>query len=96
MLVTVRFVDESTGFLAPASVEDFRADLEIGYATAAAMFITYGIGGVLGNLVVAAMQEKTMSYLVAIDKATGKNDEFEAAIADYQEIYASKTQTATV
>ncbi len=54
VLLLVRFVDESTGFLAPASVEDFRADLEIGYATAAAMFVTYGIGGVVGNLAVAA------------------------------------------
>lgn len=35
-------------------MEDFRADLDIGYSTAAAMFVTYGIGGVLGNLVVAA------------------------------------------
>ena len=54
VLLAVRFVDESTGFLAPASVEDFRADLAIDYSTAAAMFVTYGIGGVLGNLVVAA------------------------------------------
>lgn len=54
MLLLVRFLDESTGFLAPASVEDFRDDLGIGYGTAAAMFATYGLGGVLGNLVVAA------------------------------------------
>jgi MFS family permease len=54
VLLLVRFVDESTGFLAPASVEDFRADLGINYATAAAMFVTYGVGGVVGNLAVAA------------------------------------------
>ncbi len=54
VLLAVRFVDEATGFLAPASVEDFRTDLDIGYSTAAAMFVSYGIGGVLGNLVVAA------------------------------------------
>jgi F-type H+/Na+-transporting ATPase subunit alpha len=33
---------------------------------------------------------------VELDKATGKSEEFEAAIAEYQEIYASKTQTAAV
>jgi predicted MFS family arabinose efflux permease len=54
VLLVVRFVDESTGFLAPASVEDFRDDLGIGYATAAALFVSYGIGGVVGNLAVAA------------------------------------------
>ena len=31
-----------------------------------------------------------------IDKATNRNDEIEAAIAEYQELYASKTQTVTV
>ena len=36
------------------SVEDFRADLGVGYTTAAAMFVSYGVGGVVGNLVVAA------------------------------------------
>lgn len=54
VLLAIRLVDESTGFLAPASVEDFRADLSIGYAGAAAMFVAYGVGGVMGNLVVAA------------------------------------------
>lgn len=54
MLLAVRFVDESTGFLAPASVEDFRSDLAIGYGLASAMFVAYGVGGVVGNLAVAA------------------------------------------
>ena len=83
MLLLVRFVDESTGFLAPASVEDFRADLDIGYATAAAMFVTYGVGGVVGNLVVAATDGRsrkgvtvggaltTAASLLIIGAATG-------------------------
>jgi predicted MFS family arabinose efflux permease len=54
VLLAVRLVDESTGFLAPASVEDFRADLNVGYAGAAAMFVAYGVGGVIGNLAVVA------------------------------------------
>lgn len=54
VLLLVRFVDESTGFLAPASVEDFRADLGMSYSSAAAMFVSYGIGGIVGNLAVAA------------------------------------------
>lgn len=59
MLLAVRLVDESTGFLAPASVESFRADLGIGYGTAAAMFASYGVGGVIGNLVVAASDRRS-------------------------------------
>ena len=41
-LLIVRLVDETTGFLAPASVERFRTDLGIGYGIAAAMFVAYG------------------------------------------------------
>lgn len=37
------------GFLAPASVENFRADPSVGYAGAAAMFVAYGVGGAIGN-----------------------------------------------
>ena len=33
---------------------------------------------------------------VELDKATGRSDEFEAVIAEYQELYARKNQTATV
>ncbi|MGH9134496.1 MAG: MFS transporter [Ilumatobacteraceae bacterium] len=49
----MRLVDETTGFLAPASVERFRADLGIGYGIAAAMFVAYGLGGLLGVAAVA-------------------------------------------
>jgi MFS family permease len=59
VLLAVRFIDESTGFLAPASVENFRADLGMGYTAAGAMFVTYGIGGVIGNLAVAASDGKS-------------------------------------
>lgn len=53
VLLVVRLVDETTGFLAPASVERFRHDLGIGYGIAAAMFIAYGLGGLLGVAAVA-------------------------------------------
>ena len=42
-LLIVRLVDETTGFLAPASVEQFRTDLGIGYGIAGAMFVAYGL-----------------------------------------------------
>ncbi|HEX4981128.1 MAG TPA: hypothetical protein VFV63_05495 [Ilumatobacteraceae bacterium] len=53
LLLIVRLVDETTGFLAPASVERFRSDLGIGYGIAAAMFVAYGIGGLFGVVAVA-------------------------------------------
>jgi MFS family permease len=52
-LLVVRLVDETTGFLAPASVERFRSDLGIGYGIAAAMFVAYGLGGLFGVVAVA-------------------------------------------
>ena len=54
MLALVRLVDESTGFLAPASVERFRADLGVSYGLAGAMLFAYGVGGVAGGFAVAA------------------------------------------
>jgi MFS family permease len=59
VLLAVRFIDESTGFLAPASVENFRADLGMGYTAAGAMFVSYGIGGMVGNLAVVASDGKS-------------------------------------
>jgi MFS family permease len=58
-LLIVRLVDETTGFLAPASVEQFRSDLGIGYSTAAAMFVAYGCGGLFGVLAVARSDGKS-------------------------------------
>jgi MFS family permease len=70
VLLAVRFVDESTGFLAPASVEDFRADLGIGYGTAAAMFVSYGVGGVVGNIAVAATDGRSRKPVTVGGAAT--------------------------
>jgi MFS family permease len=58
-LLIVRLVDETTGFLAPASVEQFRSDLGIGYGIAAAMFVAYGCGGLFGVLAVARTDGKS-------------------------------------
>jgi MFS family permease len=58
-LLIVRLVDETTGFLAPASVEQFRADLGIGYGVAAAMFVAYGCGGLFGVVAVARSDGKS-------------------------------------
>jgi MFS family permease len=58
-LLIVRLVDETTGFLAPASVERFRTDLGIGYGIAAAMFVAYGLGGLFGVVAVARSDGKS-------------------------------------
>ena len=58
-LLIVRLVDETTGFLAPASVERFRSDLGIGYGIAAAMFVAYGVGGLFGVVAVARSDGKS-------------------------------------
>ncbi len=58
-LLIVRLVDETTGFLAPASVEQFRTDLGIGYGIAAAMFVAYGLGGLFGVVAVARSDGKS-------------------------------------
>jgi MFS family permease len=58
-LLIVRLVDETTGFLAPASVERFRSDLGIGYGIAAAMFVAYGLGGLFGVVAVARSDGKS-------------------------------------
>ena len=58
-LLIVRLVDETTGFLAPASVEQFRTDLGIGYGIAGAMFVAYGLGGLFGVLAVARTDGKS-------------------------------------
>ena len=58
-LLIVRLVDETTGFLAPASVEQFRADLGIGYGIAGAMFVAYGFGGLFGVMAVARTDGKS-------------------------------------
>jgi MFS family permease len=58
-LLIVRLIDETTGFLAPASVERFRTDLGIGYGIAAAMFVAYGLGGLFGVVAVARSDGKS-------------------------------------
>ena len=58
-LLIVRLVDETTGFLAPASVEQFRTDLGIGYGIAGAMFVAYGLGGLFGVMAVARTDGKS-------------------------------------
>ena len=58
-LLIVRLVDETTGFLAPSSVEQFRSDLGIGYGIAGAMFVAYGCGGLFGVLAVARSDGKS-------------------------------------
>jgi MFS family permease len=68
-LLIVRLVDETTGFLAPASVERFRTDLGIGYGIAAAMFVAYGLGGLFGVVAVArsdGKSRKTVTWSGAI------------------------------
>ena len=58
-MLIVRLVDETTGFLAPSSVEQFRSDLGIGYGIAGAMFVAYGCGGLFGVLAVARSDGKS-------------------------------------